>query len=118
MGVLGKLMFWHKKEELGDNLGLPKDTFPGPNPYQGDYGQQQPWSQPGMGSYTQPQMPTAQMPQMESLQSSSAYAASKQMELISAKLDALKAAIDALNQRIANMERIKETEDYYRKKGW
>lgn len=118
MGVLGKLMFWRKKDELGaDNLGLPKDTFPTPNPYPGDYGQQQSWSQPGMGSYPQPQMPI-QQPQMESLQSSNAYTASKQMELVSAKLDALKAAIDTLNQRIANMERVRETEDYYRKKGW
>ncbi len=121
MGVLGKLVFWKKKDEtaLGTNLGLESQY---PQPGFGsvpDYSQQQ-WSQPP-SSYGQQPMGMQQMQpqpmQMDSLQSSASYAAGKQLELVSAKLDALKAAIDALNQRMANIERMIDA-DYFRKRGW
>ncbi|MBI3033919.1 hypothetical protein HYY72_02070 [Candidatus Woesearchaeota archaeon] len=117
MGIFGKLMFWKKKDDLGlgDNLGLPANQ---PQPFQpGNYPGdviQQPWSQPqSQGLYAQNQ--TAQF---ESLQSSSSYAAGKQLEVVSAKLDALKAAIDSLSQRMANIERMMESEEYFKKRGW
>ncbi len=136
MSFFSKLMFWKKSDELGlDNLGLDQgagaSAYPGQGnayPGQGNYGSypqepvqpQQSWSQPvqpgGIGSPYQQQF-QPQAPQMDPFQSSG-YAAGKQLEVVSAKLDALKAAIDSLNQRMANVERMMQGEDYFRKKGW
>ena len=42
---------------------------------------------------------------MDSFQSTRAYAAAKEVEVVSAKLDAVKAALESINQRLANIER-------------
>ncbi len=115
MGIFGKLMFWKKNDEIGmDRMGInPGETGLPPEP------QQQSWSQP-MSPFPQ-QQPAyfqQQTPQIDAFQSSGSYAAGKQLELVSAKLDALKAAIDSLNQRMANMERMMQGDDYFRKRGW
>ena len=39
------------------------------------------------------------------------YRENSEMQVISAKLDALKAALDAINQRLANLERIAQGEE-------
>ena len=115
MGIFGKLMFWRKNDEIGlDNLGLnTQEPAPMQQPAYPD--PSQPWMQ-------QTQQPSPyylqQQPQMESLQTSNLYAAGKQMELVSAKLDALKASLDSLSQRIANIERMMQGDDYSRRKGW
>lgn len=43
----------------------------------------------------------------------------KELEVISSKMDALKAGIDSLSQRVANLERIAQGEvDEYKKRHW
>ncbi len=115
MGIFGKLMFWRKNDEIGlDNLGLnPQEPAPMQQPVFPD-NSQQPWMQPQVG---QPS-PYYPQQQMESLQTSNLYAAGKQMEVVSAKLDALKASLDSLSQRMANIERMMQGDDYFRRKGW
>ena len=147
MAILDKLMFWKKKDALGDfgkdldmkgfDTGLPPggaDTgmkglgqgndnlgMPGANKGlegAGDLGL------PGMdkgpsGNFPidRPQAPTGNMvPMQQPFQNQPApiapapkeheYMVSKDIEIISSKLDALRAAIESVNQRLANIERI------------
>lgn len=101
MGLFDNLPFGKKKNELAletPDLGMnmpeqpPTDFYGAPQQPQG-YGQ--PYAQP----YGAP----------ESFQSQQTYQQStvpnRDMELISAKLDVLKATIDTMNQRLAAMER-------------
>ncbi len=125
MGILGKFAFWKKKDDFGDlgkDLDLGKDfgMDQGPSP---DLGMgleplpQQPYQkypsmqpQPGFSAQSFP----AQQPYQNSYPSSPSFAgssndsyiASKNLEIISSKLDALKASMDSLNQRVANIEAI------------
>jgi hypothetical protein len=125
MGIFGKLAFWKKKEEpippLGEapELGLPKDELglkppegfeepvaagiappgappgmPGPAPMPGREPEPSPGISAPPGFRAQPPPPMAPPP------------VSKDLELISAKLDALKASLDSVNQRLVNLERI------------
>ncbi|MBI3036922.1 hypothetical protein HYY73_04190 [Candidatus Woesearchaeota archaeon] len=87
---------------------------------------------PGLGGLGGiPQYPQAQpqpfgasqVPQMEAFQRNQAYERSyspgKDFEIVSAKLDALKAALDSINQRLALIERYFQVEqDLKRKGGW
>ena len=128
MGILGKFAFWKKKDELDDlgkDFGLDKDfgmdMGAGPSPDlgmglepQGVQGQQALQKYPSFNSqgsfspamqqpsFSQP----AYSPPSYSPPSNDNYIASKNLEVISSKLDALKASIDALNQRVANIEAI------------
>lgn len=113
MGLFGKL-FGKKDDDLGlaeldkslnmptglntgqanNNLGLgnsPQYGMPGQNPY--------PSSSPFDPSAMQ------QGPQMSSFQDQNVFAISKELEVISIKLDAIKVAIESLSQRLANVER-------------
>jgi hypothetical protein len=123
MGILDKLMFWKKSDDLGldENLGMGElGKMPGeeplpPQPQQP--GQQNYYaSQP---SFQQPafQQPAFQQPQMESFQAQQAFA-SRDLEVVSAKLDALKATLESINQRLANIERIAEGEEEVRRRSW
>ncbi len=125
MGFFDKLVFWKKKDEL-ESLG--QQNYPLP-PGGDQWSQpQQSWSQPGLGQpYQQPAyqqafpqqpFPSPYSQPMDSMQGSAAYTQGRQLELVSAKLEAIKAALDALNQRMANVERQLETQDVYRKRGW
>jgi hypothetical protein len=129
MGILDKVMFWKKNDDLGDmdlggkdNLAFG-DNFggqPGATPGMPDAGMnpgmdqgmgQQP---PGMAPQQQPPPPSfSQYPQQFSQPS---YAPqpdieSKNLEIISSKLDAIRASIDSLNQRLANLEAIARGEE-------
>lgn len=119
MGIFGKLMFWRKgKDEVAleqpqgfpDETGLPAPSYPqAPGP------QMQPMPPPYYEQqYRQPAF------QPSALQSQQAYTASKEMELISAKLDSLRAAVENLSQRIASLERMARDEEDYeaRRRGW
>src|SRR3989338_9034912 len=123
MGILGKVMFWKKKDEFADaglgekgNLAFGDDFgqggFPGQNTEPGtglgsdvggrgfcSYSQQYPQPQgfPQQPSFSQP-YPQSFNPQQEM--------ESKNLEIISSKLDALRASIESLNQRLANLEAI------------
>ncbi len=109
MGMLGKLKFWGRKDELGmgDELAMPRANL-------NDLGI--PRQTEGM---PQMDMPRMQMPQMESFQTSQSYGSNKEMEIISAKLDNLRLTLENISQRIANLERIAYgEEDASKRRGW
>ncbi len=138
-GIFGKVLPWKKKDELGLNENLGLGGFGGGGPggpgmpgmpgmelgLGGQaFGQQQgmagmpgvlgmPGGMPGMAQ---------QSPQMESFQSNQAYqqsyTAGKEIELVSAKLDSIRAALETLNQRLASIERYMQTEQDFKKRGW
>ena len=128
MGILSKLAFWKKQDTIGDlnkdidmgkdldlggmnpDLGLgpepgmgssqdPLSSMPptGPPPSQPQFPQQgfQPVNQPGN------QAPPTQ---------DQDFVNSKNLEVISSKLDALRASLDSINQRLANIEKIAQGE--------
>ncbi|MBN2454515.1 hypothetical protein JXB11_03135 [Candidatus Woesearchaeota archaeon] len=133
MGMFGKLMFWKKSDDLGlkgDDLGLGDlGKMPGDDPLQQNADQYGLPQQQGMPhDFSQPQQPFPQQsmqqpyfqsstPSMDSMQSQRSYRANSDMELVSAKLDAIRAALDSINQRLANLERIAEG-DSVRRRGW
>ena len=142
MAVLDKLMFWKKKDPLGDfgkdmdmgkdfsgkgfdtgrpnDLGLPRqdpglgiDQGPGglPGIDQGPGGIDQghrpdafkPTPPQPSGSLVQMQQPFQVQPAAPKEHN---YMVSKDIEIISSKLDALRAAMESINQRLANIERV------------
>ncbi|MBI2143795.1 hypothetical protein HYU17_01425 [Candidatus Woesearchaeota archaeon] len=131
-GMLGKVLPWRRKDELGikDDLGfgMPGQQGMGgldmglgatPGAQGAQFGQQGMGGMPQQQQYAQqpfgfgggmgmPQQ--AQPPQMESFQAS-------QMEVVSAKLDAIRSALEALNQRLAAVERYMQVEQDFKKRG-
>ena len=134
MGFFDKLTFWKKKDDFGDfgkDLGMGKDLGldmgQGPSP---DLGMGIEPLQPQQPFQKYPSFPQQQNFQAPSFQappsfqpsypspSNDNYIASKNLEIISSKLDALKASIDSLGQRVANIEAIArgEQEEQRRKR--
>ncbi|MBI2101112.1 hypothetical protein HYT53_00705 [Candidatus Woesearchaeota archaeon] len=123
MSFLGKLAFWKRKddiEEIGKDLGLDKelglDIGAGPSPDLGMNIEQQPFQKyPSLQQQGfQPSQPAFQQPSV----SNDNFIASKNLEVISSKLDALRASIESINQRLANIEAIArgEQEDTRRRR--
>ncbi|NQV09145.1 hypothetical protein HQ529_04805 [Candidatus Woesearchaeota archaeon] len=133
MGLFGKLNFWKKEDDFSD-LGLDKgmDSFGGDapsadplaDPSAGGFGDTGPAPQTtapsGIGadqtdfSLDTPDksFQTAPQPQSPAPQSDvDSYRISKEIEVISSKLDALRASMESINQRLANIERMAETPD-------
>ena len=119
MGILGKLAFWKKKDEFGDiskDLGLGKDS--GLGEMSPDLGLGLETTRPDMyPSYQQPSQPQPPIQQSfppfqqqpygaSSMYNDQNYVTSKNIEVISSKLDALRATLDSVNQRLANIEAI------------
>ncbi len=129
MGFLDKLAFWKKKDEiedLGKDLGIDKDFGvdfgAGPSPELGmglePAAPQQPYQK--FPSFQQPQQSFQSAPafQQPSYSTNDSYIASKNLEVISSKLDALRATLESINQRLANIEAIArgEQEDTRRRR--
>jgi len=124
MSIFGKLVFWKKGGEtalpepagLGDETGIPPPNYPAaPGP--AEMGGQD--TLPPPGGIPEPQIPQPyQAPQPAPAQSQPYN--SKDMEIVSAKLDSLRAAVENLSQRIAAIERIaRDDEDFQsRRRGW
>ena len=128
MGFFDKLAFWKKKDDLADfgkDLGIDKDLgmdlSQGPSP---DLGMgiepasspQQAFNKyPSFQQQSYQQQPAFQQP---SYTSDSNYIASKNLEVISSKLDALRVSLESINQRLANIEAIArgEQEDTRRRR--
>ena len=141
MSILGKLMFWRKDEFADlDNGDLGKD-FGGMN----DVGKNDQLGMPGLSDFTNTgnmqdntAMPqTMQAPSMQSMSRydrpreirsidqpqvyPSAYPSaepsnvSKDIELISVKLDTIRNTLEIMNQRIARIEKIAEGEQQDRR---
>ncbi|MAG91050.1 hypothetical protein CMO83_00065 [Candidatus Woesearchaeota archaeon] len=120
MGLLGKLAFWKKSDDLGDigkDLGLDKDlgmgqpgldAGQGPSPDLGMGLDQGPQAQPFQKYPSfQPQPGFQQAPSFQPpAPSNDNYINSKNMEVISSKLDALRVSLDSINQRLSNIEAI------------
>ncbi len=134
MSILGKLAFWKKKDDfddLGKDLGIDKDLGlemgSGPSP---DLGmgletnspqayQKYPSFQQAQG-FQNPQFQSQPVFQQQqpSYNSNDNFIAAKNLEVISSKLDALRATMESINQRLANIEAIArgEQEDTRRKR--
>jgi hypothetical protein len=128
MGILGKLMFWKKRDEFSD-IGLGEkenlafgDEF-GSNQQmqgynQGSLGQQYPnqsYPTQGMGSDISAGQPSRfqqhfQPPRPQQDMNS------KDLEIISSKIDAMRAVLENINQRLANLEAIAKGEEETRKR--
>ncbi|MBI2522988.1 hypothetical protein HYW19_01225 [Candidatus Woesearchaeota archaeon] len=130
MGILDKVMFWKKKDEFADaglgekgNLAFGDDFghvgFPGQNAAPGtdlgsdvggrgygSYGQQYPQPQGFSQQRSFPQQPSFSQPYPQPGYNPQQEMESKNLEIISSKLDALRASIESLNQRLANLEAI------------
>jgi len=131
MSILGKLMFWKRKDELTD-LGLGKDNLafgddfniPNPGLDQPGLPSQALAPQQGLGQQTYPQtsMAPPQAPQFTPPSAPTSYnnpqeeINSKNIEVISSKLDALRASLDSINQRLANIEAIARGEEDHKRR--
>ncbi len=124
MSFLGKLAFWKKSDDISDigkDLGLDKDLGM-------DMGPQPDFSQ-GMGNSMQNQsmfqkypsfqptnnfsQPVFQQPQTYG---SNGDITSKNLEIISSKLDALRASLESINQRLSSLEAIARGEQEDRRR--
>ncbi len=126
MGFFGKLAFWKKKDDLDDlgkDLGIDKelglDMGQGPSPDLGmglEPQTQQPYQK--YPSFQQNQNFQPAFQQQPSYNSSDGYINSKNLEVISSKLDALRASLESVNQRLATIEAIArgEQDDSRRKR--
>jgi len=112
MGLFGKL-FGKKDDELGlkeldKSLNVPTGLNAGQTEGNLGLGQQQ-YGMPGSSSaYPNPSpfdSSAISAPQFQSVQDQNVFAISKELEVISIKLDAIKVAIESLSQRLANIER-------------
>lgn len=115
MGLFGKL-FGKKDDDLGlreldKSLNMPTGLNMGGGQSDSNLGLGN--SPYGTGMPNQPSSygsspfdsSAMQAPQMQSVQDQNVYAISKELEVISIKLDAIKMAIESLSQRLANIER-------------
>lgn len=136
MAFFSRLAFWKRKDDLDDlgkDLGLDRDLGLGMGPSP-DLGmgmeaqgqqpfqkypsfQQQPQSFQSQPSF-QPQNFQSQSFQQQPSYSNEDFMTSKNLEVISSKLDALRASLESINQRLANIEAIArgEQEDTRRKR--
>ena len=116
MGVLSKLAFWKKKDDLGLDKDFVKDFClykdlgidmgQGPSPDLGMGLEQQPQSFQKYPSFQPQQSFQPAFQQQPSYTQNDPYIASKNLEVISSKLDALRASLESINQRLANIEAI------------
>ena len=129
MGILDKVMFWKKKDEFadiglgdkenlafGDEFGAQPGAAPGGTPGTPGLGQgmdQGLGPQPSPSMPQQPSMPSFSQPPIQPQPSYNPQQdlESKSLEVISSKLDAIRASIDSLNQRLANLEAIARGEE-------
>ena len=129
MSFFSRILPWRRKDELGlkDNIAL--GGFGQPDNQNTGFGGPQ-FASPfpgGLGGLPQP-FPGQQfggMPQQgqpEAFESNRAYersyAAGKEIEVVSAKLDSIKAALETLNQRLASIERYMQGDQEFKKRGW
>ncbi|HIJ10529.1 TPA: hypothetical protein HA278_00600 [Candidatus Woesearchaeota archaeon] len=112
MGLFSKLKFWGKKDDFGFDSpsGLDKDPFATsptlsekpfggddpalatkhPLPSQSPYGQPSSFSQPDLAPSSPPAPPVQ---------------SSNDLDLINSKLDTIKAMLNSMDQRLANVEK-------------
>ncbi|MBU0979614.1 MAG: hypothetical protein KJ709_02315 [Nanoarchaeota archaeon] len=128
MGLFSRLTFWKKDDDfdfgkeappLGldskrDPLGMPSDPappFPEPAPPRMEPPDSgfSPQGPPGFQSQGYPSAPMQPAPINQD------YIVSKEIEVVSSKLDGMRAQLDSINMRLANLERIMDND---MKKRW
>lgn len=142
MGVFDKLAFWKKKDDFADlkskdpfgpDMGQPPGPdsgFGGPDPFASPPGMPQ-HHDPGMGDPNSPLMnpPSPQFPpeappgyqppggmSPPPPSADSDYINSKNLEVISSKIDAIRATLDSINARLSHIEHLAGAEDEQRKR--
>ena len=123
MGIIDKVMFWKKKDEF-DDLDIPTGPGPelggAPGDFGSDLGKSDLGPPPDFGSgpladtHINPspvgeithQGPAAMQP--TNLEPKQDFMISKDLEIISSKLDAIRASLDSLNQRLGAVEKMAE----------
>jgi len=134
MGFFEKLMFWKKEPEFSSSAELP--PFPGEGGFDSTLSRAEPFGPTpgfdqfgsGRSSSVEPSgypAPSSSAPNFGSASSFSSSTMptsshentiiSKNIELVSAKIDALQAAIDSMNQRLVNIENIARGEQEEKK---
>ncbi len=117
MGMLDKLMFWKKDDDF-DFKSLSNDPL-GSTPLHENIGlENDPFGQDSLATKTQNTPPTQPQapPPMDDLKPE-AFGQAKQasgtrdLELISSKLDTIKALLQSLDSRVTNIERIAKQEE-------
>lgn len=101
MGILDKVKFWKKDTALKDETAMPPMGEERGMPATPDFGAPRPYPAPPPSQPSYPSPTPAQQPRAFQERFSS-----RDMEMINAKLDAIKANLESINQRIANLERI------------
>ena len=143
MSFFGKLAFWKKKEPLdtdfgmgmppeqgfdqelglggdvgkGNELGLGQDAG-----FDGNFGEQQTIRQPSMPKeaaqrYSMREVPIS-VSGAQGEQRQERFNIDKDVELISSKIDAIRAEIQTINQRLANIERMVEDNRERQRRTW
>jgi len=121
--MFDSMKFWKRKEE--EPTGTPQwnDALAPHNEPQADQFQQHQeptFQMPAVPSFSPPAPAFQQLQQSQPQSSppSSQPVTSRDIELITAKLDAIKAQLEALNMRVAHLERIAEAAQGPPQKGW
>lgn len=147
LGFMDKMKFWKKDDfddfdfgdsksdpfaDMGSSPSPPGSQDPGfgqqsqdPMQFSDPMGGQDPSGFPPsqetsnpMGSTSQPfHNATFQQPQQSGQSDYHNYTVGKEIEIISSKLDALRASIDSISQRLSNLERMAEA-DIERRRSW
>jgi hypothetical protein len=141
MSFFGKLAFWKRDPPIDLNAGLDTNFDPAPSPYgapggfgspQGDFGsphfdtpQQDAFGTPqpyGRQGFEQPRIISeTPNPYAQGNPSIQRDTYDKNLEIVSMKLDNLKVALENINQRLMNIERIamdSQQEPQRRKPNW
>lgn len=140
MGIFDKVAFWKKKDDFGDldkDLGLDKDfggdSFGtsrgshggghGTNIGDDSFGASSSYGHAPSSGFEQPQVANPFGQQNVAQQQPSMdhdVIVEKNLEVLSSKIDALRATLDSVNQRLANIERIAAAgeQDTQRRRGY
>ena len=115
MSFLDRLQFWRKNDEYHFDTGLPPDlgTTPAstrydPNPTGGLPELGESFDKPSYDKPSNFEKPSYGTPLGFERPTSAAPAPSRDLEIISLKLDAIKAELDAVNQRLVRVEKLAE----------
>ena len=129
--MLDKLKFWKKDDDLRfEDSSLSKEPGLSSDPAQQphDFNPSDPMSSPIPQTAALGQQPFAATPGQQPFSSPAPFPQqqpandSRELELVVAKLDALKVTLESINQRLTTLERIAQQSDdsydEYRKRTW
>lgn len=114
MGMLDKLKFWKKEEEMPSEyptppeLSVPEQSAPMSMEHMG-----MPRPAPGLTEPPmEPSAPPGAFPQPQAFGQQSAMSSDQQLQLINSKLDTIKAQLETVLQRLERLERKDDLSPY------